>query len=326
MKMKTNLLIAIMFALFAINLKAQEIAMADKVSTAKFIDGDIKEWNYPIGFQEGKKMQTVNAASPWVPQDNKLFWKASWNLSYLFLAIIVQDANVVPYVDGSKGDKMLLSFGSVVSNTGGWGPEATNWGGVIFVPADGSTTTAIEGEMEMQTVIKKSANPLGNGIGGYIVEVKIPWFTFGIDPVIGNQFLFNVEAHDYDQYFEDGVWKDNTGFVNELGWATFDNGWASMANAGRLTLSGVSTGISDLKMAELGFSIFPNPVANVFKVKISSEIQKVNALTITGQKIKEVSIDGMNEALVNVSDVENGIYLMQVETNDGIFSKRFIKQ
>ena len=58
-KIKINLIIAIMFVLFAINLKAQEKANAVQVLTPIIIDGNISEWNYPSGFYEGTKMQTV---------------------------------------------------------------------------------------------------------------------------------------------------------------------------------------------------------------------------------------------------------------------------
>lgn len=321
MEIKKHLLVAIMFALTASQLKAQETATANIVAIAKTIDGDLSDWDENTGFQEGTKFSTVDAARPWIPQNNKLFWKSAWDDTNFYLAIKVEDASVVPYIAGIKEEMITFSIGTDITNTGGWGTVESNWGGIVFIPVDGEVTVT-GGKFAFECVTKRSADAMGNGVGGYIMEASIPWATFGETPVMANEYLFNVVVRDYDPY--DGM--DDPALFNDLGWATADNTWLTMENVGLLTLGDVANGISDTKMAELELDIFPNPVANILNVHISNEIQYIYIYTLTGQRLKEFFFKGMNNVAVNVSDIEKGFYLIQIETTDGVFSKRFLKK
>jgi hypothetical protein len=78
------------------------------------------------------------------------------------------------------------------------------------------------------------------------------------------------------------------------------------------TGSGGLSGINQTLLQEF-YSIYPNPTTSV---------QNVVILNSNGQKVKE-----QNEASsIDVSELSNGLYFVQVTTNKGISTQKFIKQ
>jgi hypothetical protein len=86
------------------------------------------------------------------------------------------------------------------------------------------------------------------------------------------------------------------------------------------TISGV--GLDVKHVVEL--SIYPNPVQNELFVALESgQITKMDILDLSGKSVK--SIDG-NLVNVNISDLNNGIYILKVYTQNGVSNTRFVKQ
>jgi hypothetical protein len=55
----------------------------------------------------------------------------------------------------------------------------------------------------------------------------------------------------------------------------------------------------------------------------------INSASITdlnGRIIKEVSIDGMNNPSINISDLNSGIYFLKVTTDQGIGTCKVMKK
>jgi hypothetical protein len=88
----------------------------------------------------------------------------------------------------------------------------------------------------------------------------------------------------------------------------------------------VQTGIEDTKVNDTGLVVFPNPVVDVLHIETSSEIQALQIYMITGQKLKEITMDSSKNAIIDVSDFEPTIYIVEIITLDGVFSIRFVKK
>ncbi|WP_025842802.1 thiol protease/hemagglutinin PrtT [Porphyromonas gingivicanis] len=74
-------------------------------------------------------------------------------------------------------------------------------------------------------------------------------------------------------------------------------------------------------------SVFPNPASSECTVSNESEIASVDLFTLTGVKVRTFEGNGANTLLINVSDIENGTYLMGVRSTDGTLqSHRLIIQ
>ena len=107
-------------------------------------------------------------------------------------------------------------------------------------------------------------------------------------------------------------------------------------NAGIVTNTTLNTIASSLSVKEekaeiTSVSIYPNPVSNLLNVNISlnkSENVKVEIFDYTGKIIytKKVIINnGTNNYKLNVKDLNNGVYLVKITSQNLNYSERFIK-
>jgi hypothetical protein len=70
------------------------------------------------------------------------------------------------------------------------------------------------------------------------------------------------------------------------------------------------------------FIIFPNPATEIITVKSNEDIEIITILSLEGRNVKSTT-----SATIDVSDLSNGIYLMQVKTTEGKMGiKKMIKQ
>lgn len=103
--------------------------------------------------------------------------------------------------------------------------------------------------------------------------------------------------------------------------ATANDGSGASGDA-IITISNQSTaGISDDEKL-ISVSIYPNPVNFQLVIDTEEEIKSVSIVDAMGKTIKTVL--AQNKTL-DVSDLKKGIYFLQVQTSNGIASKRFIK-
>jgi hypothetical protein len=74
-------------------------------------------------------------------------------------------------------------------------------------------------------------------------------------------------------------------------------------------------------------SIYPNPVKDYFNVSMNQtlKVSSIKIMDINGRLIKSVSSQFIKEGQVDVSDLSAGMYILNLETNDGIISKKIIK-
>ena len=89
----------------------------------------------------------------------------------------------------------------------------------------------------------------------------------------------------------------------------------------------VSTTFSNLSNSSFGrnelFSIFPNPTKNSLNINLLSENEIQNSViyNLLGQKL----ISSKSQQRIDVSSLQQGTYLIEVETKNGMSTKRFIK-
>lgn len=75
------------------------------------------------------------------------------------------------------------------------------------------------------------------------------------------------------------------------------------------------------------FSVYPNPANNVVNIA-NGENMMVNKVTVTdlnGRTVKNVSFDNVANVQVNVSDLASGLYLMNITSDKGTATKKFVK-
>jgi len=78
---------------------------------------------------------------------------------------------------------------------------------------------------------------------------------------------------------------------------------------------GFPTAAADMN-AGSEIACYPNPVLNFLNIKSQTEIQRIDVHSITGQKIKSLTLNTLN-AIVDLSNLVQGTYIVYVTLNNG---------
>ncbi len=82
--------------------------------------------------------------------------------------------------------------------------------------------------------------------------------------------------------------------------------------------------LSNSDLNKTKFSIYPNPTSKFLNLEFSSDIKiiKTYLINTTGQ-ITNINISNKS---INISNLNTGLYFLKIETNEGIFTKKFIRK
>ncbi len=83
--------------------------------------------------------------------------------------------------------------------------------------------------------------------------------------------------------------------------------------------------LTDKAITEDQLKVYPNPAQQLLNVHLNgrNEFQRVLVHDITGRRIMDTGEMQSNHAQLNVSELDNGLYFMNVYTEEGILNKRF---
>ncbi len=71
--------------------------------------------------------------------------------------------------------------------------------------------------------------------------------------------------------------------------------------------------------------IYPNPVASELRIDMQQEIRSIKMFTIDGRLVK--AFKGLTRSnSINVSELRPGVYILSIQTSEGIINRKFIKQ
>jgi hypothetical protein len=143
----------------------------------------------------------------------------------------------------------------------------------------------------------------------------------GTRTLVATRALDTGEANDY--IFEAAPGSINLVWARGNG-ATFTLGYHGGSNKGA-TASGITLGTEDFKLAN-NFKIIPNPASSKIDIKLSNafETGKIKVYDAVGKQIHDKTISNF-DTFIDVSNWNNGIYLISVEIENILQTKRFIK-
>ncbi len=70
------------------------------------------------------------------------------------------------------------------------------------------------------------------------------------------------------------------------------------------------------------FRIYPNPVNDELNLFCAEEIESIQIINIAGTVVRNIT----DVDLIHVADLTNGLYMIKVQTNSGVYSDTFIKE
>ncbi|MEL7121376.1 MAG: T9SS type A sorting domain-containing protein, partial [Bacteroidota bacterium] len=86
-----------------------------------------------------------------------------------------------------------------------------------------------------------------------------------------------------------------------------------------------TTSSSEQRYLEQSILLNPNPVKHFLNIQYppSLEIERIEVLDMTGRRLKSEIV---NDNYLDVSELNQGVYLLKIHSNKGKITKRFIKQ
>ena len=82
---------------------------------------------------------------------------------------------------------------------------------------------------------------------------------------------------------------------------------------------------SELEVQALGLDIYPNPAQNELFVEASAEIKQIRIFSSDGKILMQEQANAVSMMTVDCGNLSSGFYLLQVETTEGLMTKRFMK-
>ncbi len=120
--------------------------------------------------------------------------------------------------------------------------------------------------------------------------------------------------------------------LGDLSWwpehiATWDSE-AALEDVKQYYIDGIGVGIFDAEVvSENTFSIYPNPANNMLNISGQNELAIANFYNVTGKLVMVVELNGVLQQDMDVSGLDNGMYILQVKDVTGETSSvKFIKQ
>ena len=113
-------------------------------------------------------------------------------------------------------------------------------------------------------------------------------------------------------------------------WYGVIDDWDSMDQLAQVkaAYAGTGTGVGDFNsVSDAAISIYPNPSNSVLTLSSDSELSSAMFYDVTGRMVLQVELNGELSRTLDISELNNGMYILQVETVSGAaHSSKFIKE
>jgi len=73
------------------------------------------------------------------------------------------------------------------------------------------------------------------------------------------------------------------------------------------------------------YSMYPNPVVTVLNIDNTSDVSQVDVLDITGKLVKTVNFVLAQKIVIDVAELQTGVYIVNVHNDKGTQTSKFVK-
>ncbi|MGM9804242.1 MAG: thiol protease/hemagglutinin PrtT [Muribaculaceae bacterium] len=109
-------------------------------------------------------------------------------------------------------------------------------------------------------------------------------------------------------------------------YTTIANVWQQVGGGTKFTLTS-SSGIDDVVAdAVNGVAVYPNPAADMVYVESGSAMGNIAVYSLSGQKVLAADAGGEQRAALQVENLQSGVYVVKVSTQEGEVVSRMIKK
>lgn len=186
-----------------------------------------------------------------------------------------------------------LNYVQVTANSTGTVPAGT----LTIYAGDGVGTTPIHTQAFSAITVANVGDPIRINIVGAVPVTNASQYTF---TAFINLDVQVDQGYTGGQAFQDTV---ATGVLD----VAFEVDIISSTSVNELTNSSTT--------------VFPNPATNVLNISTKEVIQSIEIYSVNGALVKTVSTK-----TIDISDLNNGMYILSVLTENGVSQTRFIKE
>lgn len=101
----------------------------------------------------------------------------------------------------------------------------------------------------------------------------------------------------------------------------FTSGYGNNVFVDNIEILNTPVDIEDVDESVL--SIFPNPVKDVLTINYNKTISQIDVYDVNGKLVKTFTTVGSS---INVSDLSNGVYLLNMQTEEGLVVRKIVKE
>ena len=189
-----------------------------------------------------------------------------------------------------------------------------------------------------------ATSPTVGGIQKYINTISLIGSNIGSTPFATDLDFTTTDGRNYilnNQVLNAGLvrFRQNHSSINSRVWGNtaFPSGTAILNGADLNVPAGtynitfnILTGVYNFQnllqnatFSNTTITIAPNPTSNYLYIETEKEIKSINVIDVAG---RVTNSNNFANNKVDVSNLSNGIYFIEVQTSDGVFKSKFIKQ
>ncbi len=114
-------------------------------------------------------------------------------------------------------------------------------------------------------------------------------------------------------------------FIDPSG--TIDNGFSiSTTDALNHTFVNGTEVLSNKNLSKPKFTVSPSPAHDYLTITLGQAIQQITIMNVNGAIVQNNAASNSRETTVNISSLTPGIYLVSVHSENGIYTRKFIKE
>jgi hypothetical protein len=243
------------------------------------------------------------------------------------------------YVDTvfTCGDSVGLFVSNSVSNLFDWqwspatGLSSTNGPSVLAFPSDTAlyTLTGIPNSGCFDTVHYSIVVIPNQGITNIPVIDSVPQLCLNSSPItliadsVGGIWsglgITNQSSGIFNPYYAGiGTHLITYSYTNQIGCSAYATQTITVVNC---------VGVLEFAI-DNDFVIYPNPTQSMLHVSLLNTFKNASLTVydVTGRLVKAVDKITTNDLAIDISDLESGMYLISLQTDNNVVTKRFVKQ
>lgn len=153
-----------------------------------------------------------------------------------------------------------------------------------------------------------------NNIGDYVWAGKIG--------ETGDDLGYSIAVDDACNIYTTGYFFDTADFDPGIGTSLLNNNGIGRMYSLKLSCQ-LTTDIKENNSNNNTLLIYPNPTNSQLNIDFNGKIEEINIIDVTGKTIKSLSA---SNKVIDISDLTNGIYFLQVISNGSLITKKIIKE